>query len=81
MNVPHPIGDIVSPRDSGLRRWMRRILHALERGAEARRIRATAVELAKLDDATLRDIGLARGNIEGALRDRAEQERRQRFGW
>jgi uncharacterized protein YjiS (DUF1127 family) len=57
-------------------RWLGRVLqHALQRQENQRRIRKTVVELSRLDNHVLRDIGLDRGAIIGAAHE-AEKRRR-----
>lgn len=74
--------DVASPlpaRDGGLRARAKAFVAGfrmrLEQRAEARAIRMTAHELAKLSDHSLRDIGFIRGSIESALRENGSQGR------
>lgn len=66
----------------GMTAWVfTQLMRRIEARDEARQIRSAARALAKLDDHLLRDMGLARTGLEAQLRDRAEVERRSRFGW
>lgn len=58
-------------RDGWLRMTVLRIRRKRHLRLMSRKIRATAIELDRLDDQILRDIGLARGSIESALHERA----------
>lgn len=59
-------------------RFLAKLLrHPFGPSDKKRRIRKTVVELSKLDDRTLRDIGLSRTTINGAARE-AEMKRRSR---
>jgi uncharacterized protein YjiS (DUF1127 family) len=78
--VPAPIGDqsridaqgSFGTEDAGPKRsWIAGLKAALagfrQRAAERRRNRQIALELSRLDDRTLRDIGISRPEIEAAL--------------
>lgn len=57
-------------------RWlMRRLKDVFEHSSEERRIRQTVVELSRLEDHMLRDIGLDRSAVIGAAHE-AERQRR-----
>lgn len=62
-------------------RFLEAILDAHERHAQNRAIKKAIRELSQLDDHTLRDMGLSRNSLASAVRERAEAERRGRFGW
>lgn len=60
-------------------RFVARMLRrALRRDRRTQRIRKTTVELSRLDDRTLRDIGLNRASIVSAAQE-AERRRSTRF--
>lgn len=65
--------------------WIRHLLEVAFDGhgrrAEKRAIKRAIRELSQLDDHILKDMGLSRNTIGSAVRERAEAERRGRFGW
>ena len=61
--------------DGWLRNSLLRLRDKRQARIMARKIRATAIELDRLDDQILRDIGLVRGSIEAALHERDILER------
>ena len=76
---------IDSPRSLATGGWMRRFLEAVldaqDRRTQNRAIKRSIRELSQLDDHILKELGLSRHSIASAVRERAEAERQDRFGW
>lgn len=84
MNKKSPtpeIGRLVTKRNDWMKRFLDALVDAHERHLENRAISKEVRALSKLDDHMLRDLGMSRGMIRTAVRDRRLAERNRRFGW